>query len=68
MDPSLAPCGGKMKVKFTIFIENQGDGSVRARFFRTETEAEQFAQEDDERFCEDIQVVELEFDERGLLV
>ena len=36
-----------MDVKFWIFIQNNGDGSAHARFFKTEQEAESAAAADD---------------------
>lgn len=37
-----------------VYIENCGDGSAVARFYNTEEEANSAADEDDERFCDDV--------------
>ena len=44
----------KLKVKFWIYMQNNGDGSACAKFFKTEGEAEMAAADDDERYCDDI--------------
>lgn len=51
-----------MKIKFWTYIENLYDGSCAIRFFNSEEEAEAYAEKDDERFCDDINVKELEID------
>lgn len=57
-----------MKVKFWVHIHNMGDGSAVAKFFNSKEAAEAFAEGDDERFCEDVEPKELEFDEQGNLL
>lgn len=62
-----------MKVKFWSYTVNGGDGSAYPKFFRTERKAEDYAQqqEDDgyaDRFTEDIDCHELEFDQDGNLI
>ena len=58
------------KVKFATYALNGGDGSVIIKFFPTASDAEKYAEErgDDERYCEDIDSHELEFDEDGNLL
>lgn len=57
-----------MKVKFWLYMSSNGDGSVSALFFKSEKDAEKYAEKDDERFCDDIYSKELEFDENGVLL
>jgi len=49
-----------LKVKFAVYVQNNGDGSASARFFSNVELAEKAAEEDNERFCEDIETHELE--------
>jgi hypothetical protein len=49
-------------------MQNMGDGSVAARFFKTEKAAEKYAERDDERNSDDISFEELEFDLNGNLI
>jgi hypothetical protein len=51
-----------LRVQFWVFIENLYDGSATARFFKTQADAEKYAEEDDERFCDDIFAKELLID------
>lgn len=44
----------EIKVTMWLYMRNGGDGSASAKFFPTEQKAEQAAEEDDERFCDDI--------------
>lgn len=57
-----------MKCKVFLYIENLGDGSCGVRFFRSKKQAEEYAEKDEERFCDDIYSKELEFDESGKLL
>ncbi|MDE1834542.1 MAG: hypothetical protein KGH64_04345 [Candidatus Micrarchaeota archaeon] len=57
-----------IKVKFAVYMQSNGDGSASPRFFRTTEEAEAVAKDCDERFCEDVDMFELEFDMKGNLV
>ena len=57
-----------MKIKVYYYISNCGDGSCAVHFFNSEQEAEDYASQDDERFCEDIQSRILEIDECGRLL
>lgn len=57
-----------MKVKFWMYIANNGDGSCSAKFFRSEANAEKYASGDDERNCDDIYAKTLEFDDEGNLL
>lgn len=57
-----------MKVRIWCYIENQGDGSAVPRFFNSKQKAEAFAKNDNERYCEDIQYRDLEFDTQGKLL
>lgn len=57
-----------MKVKVWTYVENLGDGSCAVRFFNSREEAEAFAGEDDERYCDDINPETLEFDDNGVLL
>ncbi|TSC83268.1 MAG: hypothetical protein G01um101419_98 [Parcubacteria group bacterium Gr01-1014_19] len=50
------------KVKFAVWTQNNGDGSAGPRFFATEELAEEVAEKDDERFCDDICTMELKID------
>lgn len=52
-----------IKVKIWVYMENCGDGSCVARFFNLEKDAEAYAGNDNERFCEDIVFEELQIDE-----
>ena len=54
---------GRFSIKVWTYVENLGDGSCAVRFFSTREAAEEFAAEDDERFCDDINLETLEFDE-----
>lgn len=58
-----------MKVKFSYYIQNNGDGSCSVKFFNSDEAAEEYAKNDDERFCDgDVFTKELEFDEAGKLL
>lgn len=57
-----------MKVKLWYFIKNCGDGSCVPKFFKSKKAAENYAEFFDERFCEDVDSVTLEFDDDGNLV
>lgn len=58
----------KMKIKLFIYMQNMGDGSVAARFFKTAESADNYASYDNERMCDDIDHVTLEFDDAGNLL
>ncbi len=47
--PGTAKAAKAVKVKFAIYIQNQGDGSASALFFKNEKQAERFAERDGER-------------------
>lgn len=57
-----------MKTKIWYYIQNLYDGSATVRFFKSKEDAEKYADIDDERFCDDIECCELEFDENGKLL
>jgi hypothetical protein len=57
-----------MKINLAVYIQNNGDGSSSVKFFNTEPEAEEFAKDHNERNCEDVYTVELEFSEEGRLL
>lgn len=61
-----------MESVFWAYLQDGGDGSARALFFRTKREAEQYADADFEehgqRLCDDIQMVRLRFDAFGALL
>ena len=57
-----------MKTKVAVYIQNCGDGSCRVKFFNSEEDAEAYAEPDNERNCEDVYTVELEFDSDGKLL
>jgi hypothetical protein len=57
-----------MQIKLIVFIQNLGDGSCAVRFFNSEEDAEAYAGDDDERYCDDIYPVTLEVDESGKLL
>lgn len=50
------------KLNAWLYIQNAGDGSCYVRFFNSEEDAEAYAENDDERYCDDIAQVSLEFD------
>jgi hypothetical protein len=58
----------KIKVTVAYYIENMGDGSATIRFFNNKDDAESYAEHDDERYCDDIDTVELIFDDKGKLL
>lgn len=49
-------------VKFAVYLKNCGDGSAAAVPYATRELAEQAAEKDDERFCEDVEEIELVVD------
>jgi hypothetical protein len=57
-----------MKAKVFIYNQNNYDGSSSACFFNTEEDAEKYAEEDTERFCDDINSHTFEFDDQGNLL
>ena len=57
-----------MKTRIWIYIKNLGDGSASIRFFSSKEEAEKYAENDDERFCDDINEYILDFDSNGELL
>ena len=57
-----------MKVNVYYYISNCGDGSCAVHFFNSEQDAEDYASQDGERFCEDIKSKTLEFDKDGRLL
>ncbi len=48
------PEEAKIKLKFQVFVSNNGDGSAFPFFFNTKEEAKECAHEDIERLCDDI--------------
>jgi hypothetical protein len=58
----------RIKATFWVYLLNCGDGSSRPLFFSSEEAAEKYAENDDERHCEDIVQETLEFDENGNLL
>lgn len=57
-----------LKVKVWCYIYSCGDGSAGVEFFKTESEAEKAAENDDEPFCDNVFSKELEFDLNGNLI
>lgn len=57
-----------MKVTFYSYMQNGGDGSAFPKFFSTREAAEAYAESDDERFCDDIEIVNLIIDDNGKLL
>lgn len=57
-----------IKVKFYTWACNQGDGSVVVRFYNSRESAEKAAENDEERYCDDIDSHTLEFDRSGNLI
>lgn len=57
-----------IKVKFATYAQNGGDGSVIIKFFPSVSDAEDYAEKDNERYCEDTELHELEFDLEGNLL
>jgi hypothetical protein len=57
-----------IKVKFWTYALNCGDGSVFVKFYPTLEAAKAIADKDNERYCDDIDQHELEFDLQGNLL
>ena len=57
-----------IKAKFWYYIQNAGDGSCYPKFFKTLASAKEYASYDNERYCDDIEFKELEFDLEGNLL
>jgi hypothetical protein len=60
-----------MKFKVWVFMDNLGDGSCAARFFKSKEAATKYAEQNDyngERFSDDIYSHIFEFDENGDLL
>ena len=57
-----------MKTKVWMHIANAGDGGAYVKFFNTEDEANFSAEQDDERYCDDVQSQVFEFDKDGKLL
>ena len=57
-----------MKITFAVYMRNNGDGSGSPMFFRDEASAEKYAENHDERMCEDIEMHTIEVDANGQLV
>jgi hypothetical protein len=58
----------RIKATVWVYMKNNGDGSASPCFFNSEDAAEKYAENDDERYCEDIDRHTLEFDENGNLL
>ncbi len=57
------------KIKFAVYMNNNGDGSASPRFFANEKLAEEAASQDDERFCDDVSSHEFVIDlETGTVI
>jgi len=50
----IRPKESKIKLKFQVLVQNNGDGSATPYFFNEEKEAEEFAGKNDERLCDDV--------------
>lgn len=57
-----------MKIKLWMHVEDLCDGSPGVNFFSSEEKANDYADKCDQRFCDDVMSVELEFDRKGKLV
>ena len=57
-----------IKVKFAVYTRNNGDGSSSPSFFKSVEAAEKYAENDDERNCDDVEMHTLEFDLDGNLL
>lgn len=57
-----------IKVKIWVYMQNNGDGSGSPKFFNSSEAAEKYAEDDNERMCEDIDCHTLEIDENGNLL
>lgn len=55
-----------LEIKLWVYMSNCGDGSAVAKYFNTEAEAEEFAEPDGERFCDDIFEKTLRLDPKTL--
>jgi hypothetical protein len=42
------------RVRFWVYVGNDGDGSSVAKFFKSKEDAEEYASQYNERFCDDI--------------
>lgn len=56
------------RISCWVWISNSGDGSNTLHFFDTETAAEAYAELDNERNCEDVQKIDLLFNDDGYLI
>jgi len=54
---------GRFSITFWTYTKNCGDGSCVVCFFNSAEEAEDYAGDDDERYCEDIESHTLQLDE-----
>ena len=66
--PAKKAAAKKIKIKLAYYIKNAGDGSAYIKFFNSEADAEDYAKDDDERYCDDIGTKELIVDEKGHLL
>ena len=61
-----------MKITLGVFVQDNGDGSASAFFFNTEAEANEYADKAfdiyEQRLCDDVDSVSLEFDDDGTLL
>jgi len=57
-----------MKLQVWMHLVNSGDGGAYVKFFNTKEDAEFSADQDDERFCDDVQTHTFEFDDYGKLL
>lgn len=48
------PKEAEIELEFQVFIQNNGDGSASTLFFNEPIEAENYAERDGERLCDDI--------------
>jgi hypothetical protein len=63
---SKKPASKNLSIKLWVYMSNCGDGSAAPKFFNTEQEAEDFAEPDGERFCDDIFQTTLRLDPKTL--
>lgn len=57
-----------MKIKLWIYAANNGDGSTSTYFFNSKEEAEKYAKDDNERFCDDIWETTIKISSKGKLL
>ena len=57
-----------MRITFWTYVQNCGDGSNYVCYFNSREDAETFAENDNERYCDDITQHTMEVDENGKIL